>query len=50
MAGVKTRLSSQAADSFDRGIQKLVPRYKCLNSVSDYVENELKCVRIFCIQ
>jgi hypothetical protein len=36
MEGVKGWLSSQAAD-FDKGIQKLTPRYeKCLNSGSDY--------------
>jgi hypothetical protein len=36
---VKTWLSSQAADFFDTGIQKLIPRYdKCLNSEGDYVE------------
>jgi hypothetical protein len=30
---------SQAADFYDTGIQKLVPRYdKCLNSGGDYVE------------
>jgi hypothetical protein len=39
MEGVKTWLSSQAADFFDIGIQKLIPRYdKCLNSGGDYVE------------
>jgi hypothetical protein len=38
MEVVKTWLSSQAADFFDTGIQKLVPRYKCLNSGSDNVE------------
>ena len=32
-------LQSQAADFYDTGIQKLVPRYgKCLNSGSQYVE------------
>jgi hypothetical protein len=32
MEGVKTWLSSQAADFFDTGIQKLIPQYdKCLN-------------------
>jgi hypothetical protein len=35
MEGVKTWLSSQAADFFDTGIQKLIPRYKCLNSDVD---------------
>jgi histone-lysine N-methyltransferase SETMAR len=39
MEDVKTWLSSQAADFIDTGIQKLIPRYKCLNSGSDYVEN-----------
>jgi hypothetical protein len=51
MEGVKTWLSSQAADFFDKGIQKLIadffdkgiqkliPRYgKCLNSSGNYVE------------
>jgi hypothetical protein len=33
MEGVKTWLSSMAADLFDTGIQKLIPWYdKCLNS------------------
>jgi hypothetical protein len=32
-------LSSQVADFFDTGKQKLLPGYdKCLNSSSDYVE------------
>jgi hypothetical protein len=36
MEGVKTWLSSQAADFFDTGAQKLIPRYyKCLNSGGD---------------
>jgi hypothetical protein len=39
MESVKTWLRSQAADFFDRGIQKLIYRYdKCLNSSGDYVE------------
>jgi hypothetical protein len=39
MEGVKTRLSSQAADFFDTGIQKRIPRYhKYLNSDGDCVE------------
>jgi hypothetical protein len=39
MEGVKTWLSSTAADFFDTGIQKLIPQYdKCLNSSCDYVE------------
>jgi hypothetical protein len=38
MEGVNTWLSSMAADSFDTGTQKLIPRYKCLNSGGDYVE------------
>jgi histone-lysine N-methyltransferase SETMAR len=37
MEGVKT-YSSQAADFFDTGIQKFIPRYKCLSSGGDYVE------------
>jgi hypothetical protein len=36
MEGVKTRLSSRAADFFDTSIQKLIPRYdKCLNTGDD---------------
>jgi hypothetical protein len=47
---VKTRLSSQAADFFDTGIQQLIPRYeKCLSSGGDYVDKSLKYVRIFLI-
>jgi hypothetical protein len=39
MEGVKTWLSSQAADFTDTGIEKLIHRYdKCLNSGSDCVE------------
>jgi hypothetical protein len=38
MEGVKMWLSPQVAEFFDTGIQKLIPRYKCLNSSSDYVE------------
>jgi hypothetical protein len=38
MEGVKTWLSSKVAGFFDTGIQKLIPRYKCLNSNGDYVE------------
>jgi histone-lysine N-methyltransferase SETMAR len=39
MEGVKTWLSSQAADFFDTGIHKLIPRYdKYLNSGGNYVE------------
>jgi hypothetical protein len=39
MEGVKMWLSSMAADFFDTGIQKLIPRYdKCLNVGGDYVE------------
>jgi hypothetical protein len=48
MEGVKTWLSSQAADFLDTGIQKLIPWIdKYLNSGGDYVE---KYVRIFSIQ
>jgi hypothetical protein len=51
MEGVKTWLSSMAADFFDTGIQKLIPQYdKCLNSGRDYIEKQLKYVLIFCIQ
>jgi histone-lysine N-methyltransferase SETMAR len=39
MESVKTCLSSQAANFFDTGTQKLIPRYdKCFNSGGDYVE------------
>jgi hypothetical protein len=39
MEGVKMWLSSQAADFFYKGLQKLIPRYdKCLNFGCDYVE------------
>jgi hypothetical protein len=39
MEGVKMWLSSQAADFFNTGIQKLVPAYdKYLNSGNDCVE------------
>jgi hypothetical protein len=38
MRGAKTWLSSQAADFFGKFTQKLIPRYKCLNSGGDYVE------------
>jgi hypothetical protein len=34
----KRWLSLQAADFFDVGTQKLIPRYKCLNSGDDYIE------------
>jgi hypothetical protein len=49
MDGVKTWLSSMAADFFDTGMQKLIPQYKCLNSGSDYVEKKLKYVLIVLI-
>jgi hypothetical protein len=49
MGGVKTWLSSQVADFFDTGIQKLIPQHDtCFNSGSDY-EKKLKDVHIFCI-
>jgi hypothetical protein len=39
MEGIRMWLSSQAADFFDTGIQKLIPQYvKCLYSGGDYVE------------
>jgi hypothetical protein len=39
MEGVKTWLSSQAAEFFDTGIQKLIPPYnECLNSSCDCIE------------
>jgi hypothetical protein len=38
MEGVKSWLSSQAADFFDTSIQKFIPRHdKCLNSGGDCV-------------
>jgi hypothetical protein len=50
LEAVKTWLSSQAANFFDTGIQKFIPRYdKCLNSSGVYVEKYLTYVRIFCI-
>jgi hypothetical protein len=46
--GVKTWLSSHAADMFDMGIQKRIPRYNTsLNSEGDYVETQLMHARIF---
>jgi hypothetical protein len=36
--GVKTWLSKQAAGFFDTGLQKFIPRYKCLSSSGEYVE------------
>jgi hypothetical protein len=45
---LKTWLSSQATDFFNTGIQKLMLRYKCLNSGGDYVEKQLSmCVFLF---
>jgi hypothetical protein len=39
MEDVKTRLSSQVADFFERGIQKLIPQYdKFLSFSGDYVK------------
>jgi hypothetical protein len=38
MAGVKMWLNSQATDFSDTGMQKLIPRYKRLNSGGGYVE------------
>jgi hypothetical protein len=38
MEGVKTWLSSHAADFFDTGLQKFIPRYKFLCSGGDYAE------------
>jgi transposase len=38
MEGVKAWLSSQATDFIVTGIQKLIPRYKYVNSGGDYVE------------
>jgi hypothetical protein len=35
---VHTLFASQAAPFYDAGIQKLVPRYKCLNNGRNYVE------------
>jgi transposase len=50
MDGVKTWLSSQAADFFDTDIKKIIPLYdKCLSSCCGYVEKYLKRVRHFCI-
>jgi hypothetical protein len=50
MEGVKTWLSSQVADVFDTGIQKLIHQYdKCLNSSGDCSGKQLKYVCIFSI-
>jgi hypothetical protein len=39
MEGVKTWLTSQAADFFDTDTQKLIPRYdKYLSSGGDYIK------------
>jgi hypothetical protein len=46
MEGVKTCLSSQAADFFDPGIKTYG---KCLNSGGDDVEEKLEYRRIFYI-
>ena len=35
---VMTWFKGQAADFYDSGIQKLVPRLKCLDNADDYVE------------
>jgi hypothetical protein len=48
MEGDKTWLNSHAADYFGTGVRKLIPRYyKFPNSGGDYVEEYVKCVRIF---
>jgi hypothetical protein len=39
---VNTWFASQAASFYDAGIQKLVPRYKCLNNGGNYIENKCK--------
>jgi hypothetical protein len=49
MEGVKTRLSSQAEDFFDRGIKKLIPLDKFLNSGGNCVEKQLKYLHTFYI-
>jgi hypothetical protein len=39
MESVKTWLSSEAADCFDTGIEKFIPRYgECLNFGGEYIE------------
>jgi hypothetical protein len=38
MDGVNTWLHNLAAPVFDEGLQKLVPRYKCLNVDGNNVE------------
>ena len=35
---VMTWFKGQAADFYDSGIEKLVPRLKCLENAGDYVE------------
>jgi hypothetical protein len=47
MEGDKKWLGSEAEDFFDTGKQKLIPRYKCINSGGDYVENILSMYVIF---
>jgi histone-lysine N-methyltransferase SETMAR len=50
MEGVKTWLSSQAADFFDTGIQKLTPRWdKCLDFDGDYDGSCLSMYVFFCV-
>jgi hypothetical protein len=50
MKGVRMWVSSQVADFFDTGIQKLIPQYNmCHNSGSDCIEKYLKYVYILCI-
>jgi hypothetical protein len=51
MESVRTCLSSQAADFFVAGIQKLISQYnKCLSSSDDCVEKKLKyvCISFVC--
>jgi hypothetical protein len=48
MEGVKTWLNSSAADFFDTGIQKHIPRYeKCFSSGGDYVGKQQVRIKAF---
>jgi hypothetical protein len=50
MEGVKKWLSSQAADFFDTGTQKLIPQYnKCLSSGGDTLGSSLSMYVFFYI-
>ena len=44
---VQKWLTSQAAAFYEEGIQKLVPRYKCLNNGGEYAEKYFEECRIW---